>query len=94
VCDYVHLNPPRAKLLRGEQPLSDYPWSIDQEFLRASVKRPGRLRVDHLLGELWMGRDDSAGLRRFAEAMEERRGPGRTWGMGGCAMAGFWAQPS
>jgi len=27
VCDYVHLNPVRAKLLKPEQPLSEYPWS-------------------------------------------------------------------
>ncbi len=27
VCDYVHLNPIRAKLLTDEQPLSDYLWS-------------------------------------------------------------------
>jgi len=27
-----------------------------------------------LLGELGIGRDDAAGRRRFAEAMEERRG--------------------
>jgi hypothetical protein len=26
VCDYVHLNPVRAKLLKPEQPLSEYPW--------------------------------------------------------------------
>ena len=28
VCDYVHLNPVRAKLLKPEQPLREYPWSI------------------------------------------------------------------
>jgi len=27
VCDYVHLNPARARLLRPEQRLSQYPWS-------------------------------------------------------------------
>ena len=26
VCDYVHLNPVRTKLLTGEQPLRAYPW--------------------------------------------------------------------
>jgi putative transposase len=73
VCDYVHLNPVRAKLLTGEQPLSDYPWSSYQGFLQASAKRPVWLRVDRLLGELGIGRDDAAGRRQFAEAMEERR---------------------
>ena len=27
VCDYVHLNPARAKLLLAEQPLREYRWS-------------------------------------------------------------------
>src|SRR6267378_2590023 len=27
VCDYVHLNPVRAKLLKTEQPLREYRWS-------------------------------------------------------------------
>jgi hypothetical protein len=27
VCDYVHLNPVRAKLIRAEQPLRAYRWS-------------------------------------------------------------------
>src|ERR1035438_7001666 len=27
VCDYVHLNPARAKLLKGEEPLSAFAWS-------------------------------------------------------------------
>lgn len=30
VCDYVHLNPVRAKLLRPEQPLKAYRWSMEQ----------------------------------------------------------------
>jgi REP element-mobilizing transposase RayT len=73
VCDYVHLNPVRAKLLTDEQPLSDYPWSSYREYLQAPSKRPEWLRVDRLLGELGIGRDDAAGRRRFAETMEERR---------------------
>ena len=27
VCDYVHLNPERAKLLKADEPLRSYPWS-------------------------------------------------------------------
>ena len=27
VCDYVHLNPVRAKLLKPDQRLLEYPWS-------------------------------------------------------------------
>ena len=92
VCDYVHLNPVRAKLLRAEQPLSDYPWSSYPVYLQRASKRPVWLRVDRLLGELGVGRDDAAGRRRFAEAMEQRRGRGepgewqtvrRGWFLGG-----------
>jgi hypothetical protein len=32
VCDYVHLNPVRAKLLRPEQRLSEYRWSSWPEY--------------------------------------------------------------
>ena len=73
VCEYVHLNPGRAKLLTAEQPLSDYRWSSYREYVQTPAKRPSWLRVDRLLGELGIGRDDAAGRRRFAEAMEERR---------------------
>ncbi len=95
VCDYVHLNPVRAKLLTDEQRLSDYPWSSYPAYLQSPSKRPAWLRVDRLLGELGIGRDDVAGRRRFAEAMEERRGrdePGewktvrRGWFLGGAAL--------
>lgn len=94
VCDYVHLNPVRAKLLTDEQPLSDYPWSSCPAYLQAPSKRPGWLRVDRLLGELGIGRDDAAGRRGFAEAIEQRRReePGewktvrRGWFLGGAEL--------
>ena len=95
VCDYVHLNPVRAKLLTPEQPLSDYPWSSFLGYLTPPSQRPDWLRMDRLLGELGIGRDDAAGRRRFAEAMEERRRrdePGewkvvrRGWFLGGAAL--------
>ena len=35
VCDYVHLNPARARLLRPEERLSDYRWSSWPEYLKA-----------------------------------------------------------
>ena len=47
----MHLNPVRGKLLRPEQPLSDYGWSSYPEYLKGPRKRPGWLRVDRLLGE-------------------------------------------
>jgi REP-associated tyrosine transposase len=49
VCDYVHLNAARAKLLRPHEPLRSYPWSSWPEYLKAPSRRPGWLRVDLLL---------------------------------------------
>src|SRR5437764_15241726 len=34
VCDYVHLNPARARLLRPDQKLRDFAWSSYPEYLR------------------------------------------------------------
>ncbi len=74
VCDYVHLNPARAKLLRPEQPLREYQWSTWPEYLKRPGKRPGWLRVDRLLGEYHIPQDRVAGRRRLEEALEGRRG--------------------
>jgi putative transposase len=51
VCDYVHLNPARAKLVKVTQPLKRFAWSSWPAYLLAPSKRPGWLRVDQLLGE-------------------------------------------
>jgi len=77
VCDYVHLNPVRAGMLRPEEPLKNYRWSSYPVYLKRPGERPGWMRVDRVLGELGIRRDDSAGRRSFAEAMEERRGKGQ-----------------
>ncbi|MEY2409917.1 MAG: REP-associated tyrosine transposase [Verrucomicrobiota bacterium] len=74
VCDYVHLNPVRAKLLTADQPLRNFPWSSYCEYLKAPAGRPGWLRVDRLLGEMAIPKDSAAGRRQFAQSMEDRRG--------------------
>ena len=51
VCDYVHLNPTRARLLRPEQKLASYPWSSLRYYLQSRRKRPTWLQVERLLGE-------------------------------------------
>ena len=73
VCDYVHLNPARARLLKGKQPLRAYRWSSWPEYLKSPGKRPGWLRVERLLGESRIPKDSAAGRRRLAEALEARR---------------------
>jgi putative transposase len=73
VCDYVHLNPVRAGLLRARRPLESYHWSSYGEYLKAPSRRFCWLRVDRLLGEWRIPRDSPAGRRHFARCMEERR---------------------
>jgi putative transposase len=73
VCDYVHLNPARAKLLKREESLAAFVWSSYPLYLSAPTRRPAWLRVDRLLGEWGIPRDTVAGRRVFAERMECRR---------------------
>jgi REP element-mobilizing transposase RayT len=73
VCDYVHLNPARAELVRQDDALSVYGWSSWPQYLMAPRKRWPWLRVDRLLGEYRIGGDSAAGRRRLEEGMERRR---------------------
>ena len=75
-CDYTHLNPARAGMVGAEQPLEEYPWSSYPAYLRPPRKRPDWLRVDRLLGEHGVLRDDTPGRRRFRERMEVARREG------------------
>ena len=74
VCEYVHLNPVRAKLLTPEQRLKEYPWSSYREYLKAPRRRVSWVSVDRLLGEMRISKDSPAGRRQFELRMEERRG--------------------
>ncbi len=73
VCDYVHLNPARAKLLRAEDSLKVFRWSSYTDYLKAPTKRPGWLRVDRLLGEHRIAKDSASGRAQFEAHMEQRR---------------------
>jgi hypothetical protein len=73
VCDYVHLNPARAGLLRPEQRLRDFPWSTWPLYLEAPRRRPFWLRVDRLLGEYGIPRDSAQGRRQLENCVEQRR---------------------
>ena len=81
-CDYVHLNPVRARLLRAEERLLEYPWSSLVWYLAAPEHRPDWLRVDRLLGEHRIRGDTAAGRQQFERQMERRRleeGQGQEW---------------
>src|SRR5437867_3092508 len=73
VCDYVHLNPVRARLLRPEQKLCDFAWSSWREYLQSPEQRPSWLRVDRLLGELRIPQDSVAGREQLENYLEQRR---------------------
>src|SRR5437899_1750317 len=73
VCDYVHLNPSRAKLLGAEESLKVFPWSSYPDYLRAPTKRPGWLRVKRLLGEHGIAKDSRVGRIQFEAQMEQWR---------------------
>jgi hypothetical protein len=96
----VHLNPVRAKLLKAEQPLSDFRWSSYPPYLAAASGRPVWLRVDRLFGEWGIPKDSAAGRRVFGQRMEGRRRQDagrefkpleRGWYVGGVGSRGYLA---
>lgn len=72
-CDYVHLNPVRAKLLDAQERLLGYPWSSLVWYLAAPEHRPDWMREDRLLGEHGIEQDTVAGREEFERRMERRR---------------------
>jgi REP element-mobilizing transposase RayT len=72
-CDYVHLNPVRAKLLAPEDRLLAYPWSSFGFYLAAREHRPAWLRVDRLLGEHGIEQDTPVSRQEFERHRERRR---------------------
>jgi putative transposase len=72
-CDYVHLNPVRARLLKAEERLLAYPWSSLTWYLAAPKHRPRWIRVDRLLGEHGLGGDTPTARQEFERHLERRR---------------------
>jgi REP element-mobilizing transposase RayT len=72
-CDYVHLNPVRANLLKSEERLLAYPWSSFGFYLAAPAHRPDWIRVDRLLGEHGLPCDTPAAREQFERQMEALR---------------------
>jgi REP element-mobilizing transposase RayT len=73
VCDYVHLNPVRARLLPAGAAIRDYRWSSFVMIAVTPSQRPDWLRIDRLLGEHGIGLDSVAGRREFERRLEARR---------------------
>jgi putative transposase len=72
-CDYVHLNPVRAGLLKPEERLLAYPWSSMAGYVAAREHRPRWIRVDRLLGEHGLQEDSPCCREQFEQRMERRR---------------------
>ena len=72
-CEYVHLNPARARLLKAGERLLAYPWSSLAWYLAAPEHRPQWIRVDRLFGECGIRRDTPAGRQEFERQLEARR---------------------
>ena len=72
-CDYVHLNPVRAKLLAAGEWLLAYPWSSWGWYLSAPEHRPAWMRVDRLLGEHGLGSDTPEARAELEGRVEESR---------------------
>ena len=66
-CDYVHLNPVRARMVPKAQ-LETYRWSSYPGYLRRKL-RPAWLRVDRLLGEYGHGKDTPGACRQFGRSV-------------------------
>jgi REP element-mobilizing transposase RayT len=72
VCDYVHLNPVRAGLTRGREPLEIYRWSSYAAYLKPA-RRAEWLRCDRLLGEHGLEKESRRKRLEFARRLEARR---------------------
>jgi REP element-mobilizing transposase RayT len=73
VCDYVHLNPVRARLLKPEERLLGYPWSSLVWYVAVREHRPGWMRVDRVLGEHGLQEDSASSRQQFERRMEALR---------------------
>ena len=73
VCDYVHLNPVRAKLLGKGERLQKYRWSSYPSYLRGRQKRELWLRCERLFAEHGLMKDSGRSRLEFARRMEHRR---------------------
>jgi putative transposase len=73
VCDYVHLNPARARLLRTPERLQKYRWSSYPSYLVSRRKREPWLRCDRLFGEHGLMKESRRSRLEFARRMEQRR---------------------
>jgi putative transposase len=71
-CDYVHLNPVRARMLPADENLESFRWSSYPAYRRPKL-RPAWLRIDRLLGEHGLEEDSAATRREFQRRVDVLR---------------------
>lgn len=72
VSDYIHLNPVRAMLLRGDRPrLSGYRWSSYPSFIGGKALNPGLIR-ERVFAALGLPDEDRGSRARYRFYMEKR----------------------
>ncbi len=71
-CDYVHLNPVRARIISRNKKLDSFRWSSYPAYRRPKL-RPPWLRVGCLLGEHGLEKDTAASRREFERRMKQAR---------------------
>ena len=94
VCDYVHLNPARAKLVAVDAPLRSFAWSSWSAYLLAPSKGPAWLRVDRLLGEWASRRTVQPGGNGWGRRWRNGVGRRRARNSSRSGAAGVWARKS
>jgi hypothetical protein len=77
VSAYIHLNPVRADLVKGEERIRNYAWSSFPMYLKGHGSRPGWIVTERVLGSLGL-RDESGGRREYERYVEGRAAEWRT----------------
>jgi REP element-mobilizing transposase RayT len=67
-CNYVHLNPVRARIVARDQKLESFKWSSYPAYLVPKL-RPSWLRIDRVLGEHGLQKDTAMTRREFERRM-------------------------
>jgi putative transposase len=73
VCDYVHLNPARARLVEDNEALESYKWSSYPSYLEGGRDRVRWLRCDRLFGEHGLQKKDWRSRMEFSRRTEALR---------------------
>jgi hypothetical protein len=69
-CDYVRLNPARARLMETDAPLKAFAWSSWPSYWLVPSRKPDWLPAERLLGEYRIPKDSPAGRQELERALD------------------------